>query len=124
MFYLGRYEQVGNPAYRDLVVATADAYIDSQPGENVDTWPMSFGHAISLQVAAYRFTGKPIYLAQAERLAQLAVELYWQDNPLPRASLRTGHYEAITGADSLALSLLEIHAARKSLKTPIPSNTR
>lgn len=123
MFYLGRYEQVPNPVYRDLLIAVANAYVDSRPAEDVDAWPMSFGHAISLEVAAYRMTGKPLYLQQAQRLARLAVELYWQDNPLPRASLRTGHYESITGPDSLALALLEVHAAENKLEVPLPSNT-
>ena len=34
---------------------------------------------------------------------------FWQDSPLPRASMKTGHYETITGADSLALALVELH---------------
>ncbi len=54
---------------------------------------------------------------------RLAVELFWQDNPLPRASLKTGHYEAITGADSLALALLEVHAITHRLAVNLPSNT-
>jgi hypothetical protein len=53
----------------------------------------------------------------------MAVELFWQDNPLPRASLKTGHYETITGGDSLALALLDVHAAMHGLKQRIPSNT-
>ena len=46
--------------------------------------------------------------------------MFWQDNPLPRASLKTGHYETITGADSLALALLEVHAATHGLTNRIP----
>ena len=67
---------------------------------------MSFGHVISTEVAAYRLTKRPLYLEAAQRLAHVAVDIFWQDNPLPRASLQTGHYETITGADSLALALL------------------
>ena len=48
---------------------------------------------------------------------------FWQDKPLPRASLKTGHYETITGADSLALALLDVHAATHGLTNRIPSNT-
>ena len=58
MFCLARHEQTGKPAYRDLLVAIADRYLDSQPEEDVDAWPMSFAHAISTQVAAHRFTKK------------------------------------------------------------------
>jgi len=123
MFCLARYEQVGKQAYRDAVIATADAYVSSVPEEDLDVWPMSFAHAISAQVAAYRWTRREIYLQQALRLARMAVDIFWQDNPLPRASFKTGHYETITGADSLALALLEVHAATHRLTTTIPSNT-
>jgi hypothetical protein len=123
MFCLARYEQTNNPAYRDLLVVIADGYLNSRPEEDVDSWPLSFAHAISTEVAAYRFTRKPVYLEQARAFAKMAVELFWQDNPLPRASLRTGHYETITGGDSLALALLEIHAVTHSLSQRIPLNT-
>jgi hypothetical protein len=123
MFYLGRYEQTNHPAYRDILIRTADLYVDSLPEEDVDAWPQSFAQVISTEVAAYRLTKKPGYLEQARRFARLAVEIFWQDHPLPRASKQTGHYEAITGGDSLALALLEVHAAMHGLTNYIPSNT-
>ncbi len=101
----------------------ADAYLGALPDEDVDVWPMSFAHVISAQVAAYRFTRNPVYLEQACRFAQMAVEMFWQDSPLPRASLKTDHYETITGADSLALALLDVHAATNNLDVDIPANT-
>ncbi len=122
MFCLARHEQTGSPAYRGLLLAIADAYLGSQPEEELDAWPMSFAHAISAQVAAYRFTSRPVYLEQARQLARRAVDLFWQDSPLPRASMKTGHYETITGADSLGLALLEVHAAARGLTARIPSN--
>lgn len=123
MFCLARFEQTGNSAYRDLLIAIADQYLGARPEEDVDAWPMSFAHAISTEVAAYRFTKNRVYLDEARELAQTAVEIFWQDNPLPRASKHTGHYETITGADSLALALLEVHAATHNLTNRIPSNT-
>ncbi|HEV8604729.1 MAG TPA: hypothetical protein VGQ99_05155 [Tepidisphaeraceae bacterium] len=123
MFCLARYQQTQNPAYRAHIISIADKYKDSVPEEDLDAWPLSFGHAISTQCAAYRFTNDAKYLNQAQRLADLAIKLYWQDNPLPRASLKTGHYETITGADTLALSLLELHATLNQLTIPIPPNT-
>jgi uncharacterized protein YyaL (SSP411 family) len=89
----------------------------------VDAWPQSFAHVISTEVAAYRLTKNPVYLDEARRFARMAVEIFWQDNPLPRASKQTGHYEAITGGDSLALALLEVHASAHGLTNRIPSNT-
>jgi hypothetical protein len=123
MFALARYEQVSKSEFRDLAIAVADAYVDELPAEDVDVWPMSLSHVISAEVAAYRFTKRPVYLEQACRFARMAVQMYWQDKKLPRASLKTGHYETITGCDSLALSLLEVHAAANGLRVTIPSNT-
>ncbi|MHC4740945.1 MAG: hypothetical protein ACYS8Z_03475, partial [Planctomycetota bacterium] len=101
----------------------ADAYIDALPDEDVDVWPMSFAHIVSAQTAAFRFTRDPGYLEQARRFAQMAVELFWQDSPLPRASHKTDHYETITGGDSLALALLEVHVVMNNLDVKIPYNT-
>jgi hypothetical protein len=123
MFGWARYQQVAHNEFRDLVVTIADAYIDSLPTEDVDVWPMTFGHVISGQVAAYKLTHDPVYLAEACHFATMAVEFFWQDSPLPRASFKTDHYETITGADSLALALLEIHAVINNLPIEIPSNT-
>jgi hypothetical protein len=123
MFCLARQEQTKNPAYRDLLIVIADRYLNSRPEEDVDAWPLSFAHAISTELAAYRFTHKAVYVDQAQAFGKMAVEMFWQDNPLPRASLKTGHYETITGGDSLALALLEIHATTHSLPQRIPLNT-
>ena len=121
MFCLGRYEQTRKDDYSKLVVAIADRYIGSRPPEDVDTWPMSFGHAISAQVAAHRFSGSARYRKQAEVFARMAMDIFWQDKPLPRASMKTGHYEAITGGDSLALAVLEVAMLDTDFK--VPSNT-
>jgi len=54
----------------------------------------------------------------------MAIELFFQDNPLPRASLKTGHYESITGADTLALALVEVHLASLQITAVrAPDNT-
>jgi len=123
MFCVGRLEQMDNPSYREILLSIADAYVGSRPEEDMDAWPLSFAQAISCELAAWRLTRRPVYLDQARRFAQGAVELFWQDGPLPRASMQTGHYETITGADSLALALLEAHVALRGLKITIPSNT-
>ena len=123
MFCLARFEQTGEPAYRDLLIDIADQYMGARPEEDVDAWPMGFAHAISAQVAAYRFTKKPAYLEQALTFAQMAVDVFWQDNALPRASMHTGHYETITGSDSLALALLDVHVAMHGLPHRVASNT-
>ncbi|UCD27640.1 MAG: hypothetical protein JSV03_11055 [Planctomycetota bacterium] len=109
MMCVSRYENTGKVCYRDLIAAAADAYLDSLPAENVDAWPMTFGHAISLQLAAFRATAQEKYHHRAYVLGEFAMKNFWGDNPLPRASLKTDHYESITGADTLVLALEELH---------------
>jgi hypothetical protein len=50
-----------------------------------------------------------VYLDQARKLADAAVRIFWGDDGLPRASSKSKHYESITGADTLGLSLVELH---------------
>jgi hypothetical protein len=109
MMCVSRYQNTGKIGYRDLVVLSADAYMDSLPAEGVDAWPMTFGHAISLELAAFGITAQKEYHDRAFRLAEIAVKKFFDGSPLPRASLRSDHYESITGADTLALALAELH---------------
>lgn len=109
MMCVSRYENTGRVAYRDLVHAAADAYLKSMPQTDADIWPMTVGHAISLQVAAWRSTAQQKYLDRARELADFAVKHFFDEGPLPRARLKSNHYESITGADTLALSLVELH---------------
>lgn len=109
MMCVSRYDNTGRIGYRKLVLAAADAYRRSMPDEKADLWPVTLGHAISLQVAAWRHTAQRAYLERARELGTWAVARFWEDRPLPKASLNTQHYESITGADTLALALVELH---------------
>ncbi|MHC4673960.1 MAG: hypothetical protein ACYTBZ_15865 [Planctomycetota bacterium] len=109
MMCVSRYENTGYVKYRDLIVATADAYLDSLPGAEVDAWPLTFGQAISLQLGAFRATADQKYHHRAYMLGLFAMKNFWGDSPLPRASLKSEHYESITGADTLVLALEELH---------------
>jgi hypothetical protein len=106
---LTRYENTGKTVYHDFVTAAAELYLKSPPPKEADLWPRTFGHAISLQVAAWRHTARMEHLEAARRLADEAVAKFWGDSPLPRASLKSEHYESITGSDTLALALVELH---------------
>jgi hypothetical protein len=109
MMCVSRYDNTGKPAYRELITGAADTYLGSAPGDDTDVWPVTLGHAISLQLAAWRHTARPVYLERARKLADLALQKFWGTNALPRASLKSEHYETITGADTLALALIELH---------------
>ena len=109
MMCVSRYDNTGRTGYRDLFVAAADAYADSLPAAEADVWPMAFGQAISLQLAAWRHTARWGYFERARGLADLALTKFFQGSSLPRASAKSDHYESLTGADTLALALVELH---------------
>ena len=109
MMCVARYENTGDVRYRNLIHAAADAYRNSLPPDDADVWPMTFGHVISLQLAAWRSTANQEYLDTAGRLADLALQRFWADGPLPRAGTKVAHYDTATGADTLALALVELH---------------
>jgi hypothetical protein len=109
MMCVARYENTGNSKYRDLIHAAADAYLDAMPAETDDVWPGTIGHIISLELAAWRSTAKPVYFERARRFGEFALEKFFDNGPLPRASLQSDHYESATGADTLALALVELH---------------
>jgi hypothetical protein len=120
MMCVSRYENTGKSAYRDLIIAAADAYINSLPTDDSDAWPMTFGHVISLELAAFRATAREKYYQRAFGLGKTAVEKFFADSPLPRASLKTSHYESITGPDTLALALAELHLATLAITAVRP----
>lgn len=97
-------------------------YLNCRPEQSHDTWPLAVSQAITLELAGYRISGDRQYLDWARRLAAEAVRAYWQDNPLPKASVKTDHYETLTGADSLALSLLEAATADTPAASHVPLN--
>jgi hypothetical protein len=109
MMCVSRYDNTGRLGHRSLLLAAADAYLDSMPAEGDDVWPGTLGHAISLQVAAWRHSARPIYMERARKFADFAIERFFGTNALPRASLKSEHYESITGGDTLVLALAELH---------------
>jgi hypothetical protein len=106
---VSRYDNTARVAYRELIHAAADLYRTASPGPDLDLWPGTLGHVISLQVAAWRSTARPEYLERARELGRFALEKFFDHSPLPRASSKSEHYETITGADTLALALVELH---------------
>jgi hypothetical protein len=122
MMCVSRYENTGRVCYLDLITKAADAYMDSLPGDDCDAWPMTFGHAICVELAAYRATAQEKYHKRAFMLGETALEIFFGDSPLPKASLKSGHYESTTGADTLALALAELHLSVlhiTAVRTPV-----
>ena len=109
MMCVSRYDNTGRAGYRPLILAAADAYLDSLPAAEDDAWPVTFGQAISLELAAWRHSTDWKYMERARQLGDVAVEKFWGTNALPKATFKADHYETITGADTLALALAELH---------------
>lgn len=120
---VARHAQAPCDGYKKLILDGARLYLHRRPEPEHDTWPLAVSQAITLQLAGYRLSRDRQYLDGARNLAVDAVRTYWQDNPLPKASVKTDHYETLTGGDSLALSLLEVSAADTQAAARVPSNT-
>ena len=95
MMCLSRYENTGNIAYRDLIHLAADAYGNDAALPD-DASPRCFGHAISVQLAAWRSTARQAYLDRARQLANVAVERFWGTQPLPASATTSPNYDTAT----------------------------
>ena len=98
--------------YQTLIVAAADRYLDTLPDRDKLLKPGALAEVIDLLVATHELTGDAKYLQRADRFGRLSLELFIDDtSPLPKASNRHDHYEAITGGIELMRSLLGLHEA-------------
>ncbi len=109
MMCVSRYENTGDVRYRDLIHAAADAYRNALPPDDADVWPMTFGHAISLQLAAWRSTSRQEYLDYRREARGPARPTILGRRPPAAGGLQVAHYDTATGADTLALALVELH---------------
>ncbi len=66
-----------------------------------------------LMLVAHELTGEARYLTRAEYFATMAIGMFLDDaSPLPKASTKNDHYEAITRADTLMMALLKLWQVR------------
>lgn len=126
-----RFRQTNLRGYHDLVMKTAAFYLATDPrigsvgtpglltrivemvtGAEPVVYPRMMGQAIELMLNAYALSGDRRYLDRADHFAQLAIRTFVNDSPLPRASHRNDHYEALTGADAMMMAILELWAVK------------
>jgi len=113
MLCLLRYQQVKREGYRSLFLAAAERYLHGEPDPKAVVWPGAMGDAMAVLLRAHRLTGQQKYLDRADYLAGKAVATFFTEGcPLPKASSRHDHYEAITRADTLMMELLELWTLR------------
>ncbi len=71
----------------------------------------TLGDVIWLLLGAHQISGEGKYLDRADHFAEAALDAFLTDGcPLPRATDKHDHYEAITRADTLMISLLKLWA--------------
>jgi hypothetical protein len=112
-----RYSQRPLDRYRDLILLTAQSYLQSEPNIDFPVYPGTMGHVIELMLTAHRLTDEEKYLKRANCFAERAMAMFFDaSSPLPKASSRHSHYEAITRCDALMCSLLKLWARRKGIQ--------
>ena len=100
-----------------MILATADRYLDTEPVTDFPVYPGSLGDVIHLLMNAHELTEEEIYLDRAQYFAQMALEMFFDaSSPLPKASSRHWHYEAITRADNLMMELLRLYLVTNKIE--------
>lgn len=108
-----RYKQVKLGEYKRLILDAAKLYLDNEPEIKFALHPGTLGHVIYLMLGAYELTGEKRYLERADHFAQRAIKLFFDDtSPLPKATSKHEHYEAVTGGDTLMMAMLKLWATR------------
>ncbi|MBM3858129.1 MAG: hypothetical protein FJ395_00595 [Verrucomicrobia bacterium] len=116
-----RYGQTKPDRYRERILAVADLHLSNPVNLDFPLHPDIFGKVIYLMLNAHEMTGDARYLDRADELARKAVELFLPDGcPLPKATHKHDHYEAVTNGDSLMMSLLQLWAARQNPPRKLP----
>ena len=114
-----RYEQLAAghlglaAKYRALVLAAAEQYLSATPDVDELQKPGALAHAVDLMLHAYGMTQEERCLDRAGHFARVGIALFLDDGlPLPKATNRHAHYEAITGGPAFLHGLLRLALAR------------
>ena len=96
--------------YRVLILAAADQYLSASPDTAELQKPDAFAFVIELMINVYKMTGEEKYLERAKYFGQIGMDIFLSDGlPLPKATNRHSHYEAITGGPDFMYSLLHLY---------------
>jgi len=107
--YLQLAEGKSRRGYRALILGSAFRYLESLPNFEETIYPGPMGHVVLHMLATHEITGETKYLNRADYFARLAVSSFLSDaSPLPMASSRHDHYEAITRADTMMMAFLKL----------------
>jgi hypothetical protein len=108
-----RYRQVPDTTgLKELVVRGADRYLASNPPSTDSLVAGALGDVIANLIAAYRLTKDEKYVGRAEHFADIAVEVFLGDGPLPKTTGEAADYCAASRCDTLMMQLLGLHLIR------------
>jgi hypothetical protein len=119
-----RYEQLSKSHqefalnYHALILATAVQYLSAIPDRGTLQKPASIASVIELMLNAYYMTRDKKFIDRAYYFGQTGIDLFLDDGlPLPKASNKSNHYEAITGGPSFMYELLQLVSLNNLNKT-------
>lgn len=120
-----RFLQVRQPQYRQLAIAVADRYLNVLPDcQSEPLAPKTLAPPMAMLHAAYRLTGDRKYLAQSQRMADLAVaQLFRPETPVPYATQwkdKYPYYASESYPGALLLMFLELALLRSGQEEPRP----
>ena len=96
-----------------LVIRSADRYLKSIPESTDGLVAGAMGDVIANLIAAYRLSRDENYLRRAEFFADLAIEVFLPEGPLPRTTGKAEDYCSASRCDTLMMQLLDLHLIRK-----------
>lgn len=95
--------------YRALVLAAVSQYLSATPAPDELQKPSALSNAVELMLHAHGMTREEKYLDRAGHFARVGIGLFLDEgSPLPKATNRHAHYEAITGGPHFMKSLLRL----------------
>jgi hypothetical protein len=116
-----RYKQTLDIGFRQLVLHSADRYLETEPVTEFPIYPGSMGDVIHLLLNAHELSSEQIYLDRAHHFARMSLDMFFDDSsPLPKASSKHWHYEAITRADNLMMELLRLYQVTNEIDIEFP----
>jgi hypothetical protein len=110
-----RYDQLGasHPDiaknYRALILATSEQYLYAIPPTDSLLKPDALAQVIKLMLSTYYMTGEKKFIDRADYFGRIGIDQFLDDGlPLPKASNRNKHYEALTGGPDFMYALLQL----------------
>jgi len=95
--------------YRKIIMTVAKQYLSARPDTQHLYKPAVFADIIEFMINTYNMTEEEKFLKRADYFSRIGVDLFLDDDvPLPKATNKHSHYEAITGGPDFMYALLRL----------------